>query len=184
MRTKTKINDYNAHIYRAHDIITSLRPHLHPATLQMVKLQLKESERIGENTEGGDWNNNGNTRHSYHTVIPGMIAEMIAATNLQAEISGALVHAYERHTQVTKAIDFYIGETSFQVKAVRFIGLQLTVNSNWFKGEADYICLVDIDDREHYVVARQSIAPHVKCITKTELKNKAILFFNNRKLYE
>ncbi|MGZ8924538.1 MAG: hypothetical protein ACXW2E_01515 [Nitrososphaeraceae archaeon] len=126
-----------------------------------------------------------NFRYGYERSCVGMTSELIAVTNLSYHY-GNLTMATIKTDQVQNTVDLLSDTSSFQVKTVCFVGNTTNLyninNLNLIK--SDYICLVDIGDRDHWTIEINKLQSYKnQKITKQELKSISTYYFDNINLY-
>lgn len=142
---------------------------------------------IGDpNMEWDDCNN----RYGYQHTIPGLVAEIISATNLITEYKFEFTLATEHQDQVQNTIDFWIGtpnpNQSVQVKAVIFQQDKLTNASKLLGIKSDWVSLVDIDDYHHFWISNALLQKYLTEnveLTFDLLKSSSTKYFNNVMMY-
>jgi hypothetical protein len=102
-----------------------------------------------------------NPRYGYKTSTTAVISEVISMINLtNLYPDKTLIFATNKRDQSDRTIDFsLVGEdgavTTYQTKTAQCKNNRIRIGKDWDKIKTDYVCLVDIDNYDHWVIPTQ-----------------------------
>ena len=98
-----------------------------------------------------------NARYGYWRDIPGLISEIISQYALSLVYGeDAIVVKQDKETQSTRGIDFEVWlpgtEIEVQSKTICFRRALGLIEKSWARGEADWVAITDIENREVFIL--------------------------------
>lgn len=160
-------HNYHNYCMRLLDIVEGLNKNTKIPKLcfQMVIDYFEAADPVQGRPQSGPWKSV-EVRHGYRNDIPGLISEIITMCQLPDVMcyKETITAPQDEHTQRNLKIDIIAKDVvdnfvdiTFQVKTVCFDGHSVRLEPSFFEGFAQYLSLVDIDDRECYICDREKL---------------------------
>lgn len=147
--------------YVKHLIATVLRLPVSGGMLAFFMRQVEEYLSVADPVKGapqlnGKWTT-GNARYGYRNDIVGLVSEIISQYALSLVYGeGSIVVKQDEETQSGRGIDFEVmlayTEIYVQSKTICFRRSFGLIEKSWTKGEADWVAVTDIENREVFIL--------------------------------
>lgn len=147
--------------YVKHLIATVLKLPVSDKMRTLFLHQVEEYTTVADPVEGAPQINSkwtqGNARYGYRNDVVGLVSEILSQYALSLVYGeDAIIVKQDKETQSTRGIDFEVWlpgtEIEVQSKTICFRRSFGLIEKSWAKGEADWVAITDIENREVFIL--------------------------------
>lgn len=184
----TTDNTVQSYIKRANNLINLItqKVELPSELLVMFNDTLEFYKNNPQGDRNGEWSHL-NVRYPYTSAIPGIISEIISIANILQEFENSkIIFAHDDISQDINNIDYWFvynnRQFSVQVKTIRILKDRLaSLPDKLHHITADLTSLVDIDERDHFLIP-STYNKHITTSTTRDHLISISVYYDNLKL--